>query len=872
MARGTSTLRPRARTLQLDFGSSPMGNRYNAWAFRRIVLAALLTVVPVDHVVAQEVFELNILSTRAEHGIKELSRQTGQSVIYQAAEVKGVTTNELVGRFSLEQALEHILRGTDLSGGLTHGGVITISFENSTHEMREKETMNSKINVFATLISFLMGSGAAHDASAQQTTDEVASASGSPRIEEVIVTARKRSEDLQNTPIAITAMTSSMLADRGVLNAEDLQFHVPNFTFGKNITGGTNIAVRGIGNENIAIAGDAGVAVHLDGHYIQNPSFMTQDFYDVERVEVLRGPQGTLYGKNAIGGSVNIITKQPTEEFEAGLEVQGGNFSSRSVRGYASGSLGDNLQGRIVGVNSKRDGYTKNVTYGSDQDVSDYTAVRGSILFTPTEKLEVYLTGHDYKSDDTVALVIDRYPTEEVLAGFVANPWLSADPYERDPSKVRNDIRAEGSSDSRGYSVDITWELEDMIFRSLSSDIKSSNYRKNDIDGSDQIFSFTSNDYNIDHFSQEFQLMSTNDGGIQWITGLYYYAEDSTGIINVDFFDVFGAPLPDTTLFNIPDTLEATSVGAFAQIGVPVGERLELTFGLRYSGDTKEYSNGFFAPDFGLFGPAVHDKETWSKNTWKLGANYALSDDSMLYATVSTGYKAGGYSFSNIPFDPELVTAYEVGMKSQFSDNKVRLNIAAFYNDYTDKQEENRDPVTAVAIWENAGEAELYGLELEMLASPFEGLQLDTTFSYLHAEYTDFMTSDQLNADIGLQDLSGNTLPRSPKYKIALGMQYRWDLAENGRIAARINYAWQDEQYFRSFNTTRDLQNSYSKSSGSLSWLSSSEVWSVKLFVDNIQDKEVVGNMTQNSPILGGTMNYTYEPPRTYGITISYQI
>ena len=741
---------------------------------------------------------------------------------------------------------------------------------------RNESKKNSKTSFFATVSAILLSvlsptmvNGA-----------ELESDSGASVIEEIIVSAQKREQNLQDTALAITAITGDALQDRGIDNGLGLQFLVPGLSMGESVVGSVYVTMRGVGMGNIFAGGDPGVPIHIDGHYIQSSNYILRDFLDIERVEVLRGPQGTLYGRNAAGGTINIITKRPTENFEASFSVDAGNYSKRLFQAVVSGPFTDKLRGRLVVSNEQRDGFIENVSSVGEQDLldSDYTSIRGMLEYDLTK--DVQLTLSAYHFDDSGNVVIPRrineYPGVGETGPFI-NYWVlnnaGSNITVSDPRKVRQNALRDDSNKAKGMALDINWDLGKVIFRSLSS------YNDNeqvmdslDVDNSDVVtVAHIDTNTGNETFSQEFQLLSNNESQAKWILGLFYYTEDSF-FDEVYDWDNFLVADGTKSIFEDSTVVDAESIAVFGQIEYSVSDKVELVAGLRYNKDKKTSFSVLIIPQFGLVGPAAvitDDSEDWSQVTGKIGVNYHIDDDVLLYTSYSTGYKSGGYNAAQTaPYDQENIEAYEVGLKSLWSDRKIQTNISAFYYDYTNKQESRRDAQGITGL-ENAAAATIWGLELEATARPTPAILFDASVSYLNAEYDEFDTSDFANPGLGVQDLSGNKLSRAPEWKLYLGLQYEWELGSMGQLVARLDRSWVDKQYATAFNRTRDKMDSYHRTNAQLRWDSQDQLWQMALYVQNLEDDDVIAGIDHTGPAVGFGAFGQFLPPRTYGVRIT---
>lgn len=540
-----------------------------------------------------------------------------------------------------------------------------------------------------------------------------------------------------------------------------------------------------------------------------------------------------------------------------------------------TGSLAPGLRGRIAISNERRDGYIENVSsLGGDNFLdSDYTSIRGMVEYDLTEDVLVTLSGYHFKDlgNTSVARRINGNPTS-TLPGFLNYYVINnaePSPTVSNPRQVRLNVSDDVFSRAEGGSLDIEWRLEGVTLRSLSSYNQSESSLFIDSDGSDVVTLHDNPQRSHETFSQEFQILSDAQSKSSWILGFFYYDEisDASEIFDIDNFFVADGTKTVVDLFY---DLDSRALGVFGQIEYPLTDKLDVVGGLRYNEDKKTYTGVLSIPVFGLL-DVLDDSEQWDEITGKLGVNYQLDDDLLLYASYSSGYKAGGYNSTQPVYDPETVDAYEFGLKGQWLDQSLQTNISLFYYEYDDKQELQRDPSIGAAFITNAGAATLWGLELEGVARPAEGLTVDFSFAYLSAEYDEFRTEDGVNPQLGLQNLEGNKVPRSPEWKAYLGIQYEWRMNQ-GQLLARVDSVWVDEQFSSPFNRPgRDLMDSYNRTNAQLTWEANSGLWQSSLYVRNLEDDDVLSNLSDGAasgglPVL---IQGHYFEPRTYGLKIT---
>jgi iron complex outermembrane receptor protein len=729
-----------------------------------------------------------------------------------------------------------------------------------------------------------------------QSADGQGSSSGG--IEEIIVTAQKREQNIQDVPVAISAFSADMLEVRGIASPQDLQQAVPNLSIGEqtNLGGGAKVTLRGVGSENYGPGGDPGVPIHINGHYTQSTAYVFRDMIDVERVEVQRGPQGTLYGRNAIGGNVNLITRRPTKEFEASAAIEVGNYNRRMAQAVISGPITGGIRARVVAAKAVRDGFVEELGIGKDRDSVDYVSLRGSLEVDLAPNFQAYINGYYFKDNgNNYTRRIDRDPNN--TANFF-------------PFKVSSNTPNEGEDRSKGASIDFTLDLGSVELRSLSAYDKTNTSGNYDLDGNPVRLARFGVGIGMKVLTQEIQAVSKGDGPLKWVLGAFYYKEDSNELRTnvIDRFDtdsngftgLTGDQAQPLVIQYSKTRNHADSWAVYGQADYNLTDTLQIEAGLRYTRDRKDYFSGADTvlsdgstrsvptgggrfTTFPLLNQVFFDNTkgtSWSKVTGKLGLNYRLNDDALLYGSYSRGYKAGGYAAKQGAFyDPEVVDAFELGLKGQWAENRVQTNLALFYYNYKNKQElqffgpSAQFPNGGLQLI-NATDATSYGAELEILAKVTKAFQIDMSMSYLHARYGTFIVKDtQLGTPF--QDLAGNILPLAPAMKFNAGAQYDWALGGNaGEITLRGDFSWIGEQFGNALNrkggvlpATGDQIPEYGVVNASLQWKSSDDSLRISLFARNLTNKYAISNSFVNG--LNEVVQSNLKP-RTYGVRIGY--
>jgi len=510
-------------------------------------------------------YEINISQRSVEDALKTLAKQTGIQLLFPFDLVNTLNAHPVKGQYGVMEALEILLQDTGLYGGLTDSGVITIS-QNGFNQNGKGKRMNTnkRKNLLATFVA-LFASGATVQAAAQSDSNNQATAQRA--LDEIIVTVEKREQNLQDVPVAISAFSADMLESRGIDSPESLQFFVPSLSLAEESAGGgIRVTLRGIGTEGQVI-GEPGVPLHINGHYTRSTAYLFRDFHDVERVEVQRGPQGTLYGRNAVGGNVNVITRRPTDEFEGLVGIDAGNYEKRKIQAVLNVPINDQLRTRLAISDHDREGYVENLNPGGeDRNSADYTSIRAAIEYDLTDTVQIYATGYRFDdSGDTMPLT-------------TLDPAFS----EADPFRTLSNAPFGATDESKGAAIDVTWDLGGMEFRSLSAYDETIKSNVNDDDGGNTLRSDSTVGASTDTFTQEFQLLSSDESDLGWVVGAFYYKENQDALI-IALRDI-APPGPRFRIF-VPNEQEITSTAIFGQLDYALTDKVTVVAGLRYTKD-----------------------------------------------------------------------------------------------------------------------------------------------------------------------------------------------------------------------------------------------------------------------------------------------
>ncbi|KQX19438.1 hypothetical protein ASD39_16165 [Sphingomonas sp. Root50] len=726
----------------------------------------------------------------------------------------------------------------------------------------------------------LVSACAASTAWAQQAPAEPAQAAAADApaggIGDIIVTAQKRAENVQDIPLAITAVSGSMLAQRQVTSVDQLSTVAPSVNFG-TYGGAARIAVRGIGFDTVNPGAEGRIAYHVDGVYISRPGAQLGTFFDVERVEVLRGPQGTLYGRNATGGSINVITRAPTTNPSGYANITVGNYGRVAVEAALSGPITDGLEARLAVTSNNRGGYGKNLYTGNGIDDANQRGARAMLRLHPADTLTVDLAADYYRENDNAYGLhyFGQYNPAVPLRGAA----LGGTPTTR-TRDINSEFDPTNKRELYGFAGTVTLDLGDVTLKSLTA-YRHSDYRVlTDLDLTQLNLSYFPFFERAHQFSEELQL-SGGWGDSKWIVGGYYFREKIFGGSQVTRnLLLTGGANRMTNGYRAEGTTNTEALAVFGQLDLAVSDAFKVIVGGRYGHETIRIADTFqldFARDYSptaavLPLPGFPRTARTSANAFtpKVGVEYGLADDALLYATVSRGFKSGGFNLGvNVPaFDPEKIWAYEAGLKFTTADRGLRANLATFYYDYSNLQVSK--VINSSVVTENAASADLYGGELELTAIPAEGVQFDGTMSYLFSKYKDFSSLDPARPALGVLDLEGNRLTQAPKWTINAGAQYSWPMA-GGELTVRGELNYVSRVFFTAFNVNSVGQKGNSKFNAYLNFADDDNHWSASLFVRNITDKVTFANGLVSSAVFGSPITGSVSPPRTFGAMVGYR-
>jgi iron complex outermembrane receptor protein len=672
-------------------------------------------------------------------------------------------------------------------------------------------------------------------------------------LDEIVVSAQRRDESLQNVPIAVVALTSNTLTQMGVTRSDELLSAVPGLDFSRQADGAT-IFIRGVGNPNGGVGQESSVALYIDGVYLPSPIGAMFSFNNIDRVEVLKGPQGTLFGRNATGGVIQVITKDPSSIASAEGTVSYANYEAIESTFYGTTGVTGNLATdlAVYGYNRAQGWGTytfldREAFKGSEWDV------RNKWLWTPGDSTEVRLAIDAGEVKTLEGIGWHQLPGAKGLDGSVYNGHFYDQPDDFPTGAVD---RYGGASLSFKQDTGIGKFVSTTAYRGIKG------YYQIDQDATPTVIFDNYVSQPERTFTQELQLLSATTDRLQWIIGAFFYHDDS----KFDPIRLTGPGFMPLGVFNIRDEQTTTSYAGYAQGTAEIAQSTNFTAGLRYTDDRRGVVGSQEAPGVGVVNTGG-GHASFSKLTWRLALDHKFTPATMGYVSYNRGFKAGLFnlgSYNDPAAKPEILDAYEIGLKSELFDRKLRLNAASFYYNYKDLQV--AVPFPGGESVYNAATARMYGLDLDVTARATEHLTLQGGLNYTHSRYTSFPLGPILTplpaggAATASGDLTGNTPVHAPKFTSVVGANYRYD-TDIGAVDLSATYSYNDGFFWYPDNIERQPVTNIVNAS--IGWTARSGHWGISLWGKNLLSEEYYSQVSESSLGYAGSP----APPRTFGVT-----
>lgn len=694
-------------------------------------------------------------------------------------------------------------------------------------------------------------------------------------LEVVTVTARKVIENLQEVPVAVNTMKSADIRANNLATSQDVLGFTPGAEYIAATPENAGLSIRGVASGGGGASSDTGVLVMEDGEVISRSFMQNNKTFDIGRIEVLRGPQGTTYGRNATAGVVHFIGNRPSDYNEAKITLNVGNYNLRSIEGFINGAITDDVSGRLSGIYESRDGYSEDAITGDSLDNEKSYAVKAQMLYEPSDTFSALFKVHasDLHNEHPLPRKNANYDEPMVTSIPGIGPIAAYMEVSDDPWKVQNSD-ADYKLKIWGASVELQKQYESFNLFSLTSFRDGENSARVDLFGTPDDLVMEDSENNAQTFSQEWRIDNIGKGkALEWQLGLFYLHEDHTRNEVKEALPAFTG-----TFQTIESNNKTNSIGIFSEVSYNFTEKTKVLVGSRYSYDKKEYD--FYHSAVGLLAGVFIDdpsqpviakpEETWSAISGKISLTHQFTDDIMGYASWGSGFKSGGFNdeasnveLANKSFDEETVATIEIGAKMDLLEDRLRLNLTAFDSTYDDIHGNFFLP-SGGNITSNVGDASIKGIEVEMLALLSENIQLQAVLSDYHHKYTNY------DAGIGnSEDVVGNAVQGTPDWTATIALSHSLWLENGAEINSRIDYRGRGDVTQVFIDDPDSVRNTTGSYNAQISYLSQDEVWGVTLWGRNLTNK--VASTAFSPEVAFFSQNATtYKAPRTFGITLDY--
>ena len=710
----------------------------------------------------------------------------------------------------------------------------------------------------------------------------------------IIVTAQRREESLQDVPLAISALDAQRISESGFNDVEDLSSAVPNLNISALWgTSSPKVFMRGIGNNNFNQTAESKVAIYLDQVYLSAPSGQLFQMYDLERIEILRGPQGTLYGKNATGGAISVYSQLPGDLFEGYAKAGYGNWNAFDIEGAMTVPMGETLSMRVAGTYQRRDGYITDLGTGQDVNNLDQWAARAIMRWQPSPDVDIRLNVHGGSSNTTHNNSVHRgifdpaqlalgntvkLPGNAIVAGQGVDIFGYRDP-NPDPYVNTYEGPTFANIDLFGVSLvgDFTFGSGYTLTSVTGYETSQRHVLQEGNGAPSTIFTIDWGPSDFESISQELRLASPSGDAFSWVLGGFIFHERG----DVDnFYDLTDASfaLGGIEAFDQFYVQTTDTYAAFAQVELEVTERLNLSLGGRINHEKRDLDHSSFGTDQNgnnlLPGPLfdISLEESWTEWSGRAALSYDFSDDIMGFVSVNRGFTSGGFNTGafNDPvgalriYDPEIVISYETGLRTTILDNRVQFNVTGFIYDYSDLQVFTFT-AGGLQFIENASDASIMGLEFDLQALVTENFEVGGSLGILDSEYKNFNRTNTGTTE----DLSGNRLIGAPNSQFNLYGRYTLPTSV-GDFVLRGDFTYTGNRYY----DERELVELSSEGAtvnldARLAWTSTDEVIEVAVWAKNLTNEVNIIDVVEVG--LFGYQNVWYNTPRTYGLSVGYR-
>nr|WP_314437212.1 TonB-dependent receptor [uncultured Brevundimonas sp.] len=691
-------------------------------------------------------------------------------------------------------------------------------------------------------------------------------------LDEIVVTAQRREERLSEVPISITAYSAETLEKTGVVDSRGLTQITPGLNF-QSVGSSAQPVIRGIGSSGASVGDSSNVATYVDGVYqpFQAANFL--NFVDLERIEVLKGPQGTLFGRNAAGGAINIVTLNPSFDFGGRLGASYASFGDKQLSAYVEGPITDNLAFNISADYRDSDGFRRDIYLNEDLGYMESRSLRGKLLWNASDTVSVLATAYISRADDLTTFgnqPLDGNTTARRLRPDVLVPT--------EPNTSALSVIPANEINTAGANLKLTVDLGWATLTSLTAYAENRQFVNTDSDLTPASYSQSQIWFRDDMASQDFILASNSDGPLNWIIGASYYREfGEYHIRSYGGLLDFAVNPPLTYGLDITE-VSIDAIAAFGEVTYELTDRLTVIGGVRFSQDTPSFQGTTLNVATNTPGPLASNSETFDSVTARASIRYALTPSINTYFSFSQGFKAGVFnvnSFQLTPVEPETVNAYEIGIKGALN-SALSFDAAAYFYDYSDQQFSAFGTSALNPLLQNAAQSEIKGFEANAILRPLDGLTVRAGFAYTDGEYTDFpgaqgfrKTTDANGVPIGGNtsfnfDASGRPMVRTPKIQGNLTVSYERPLANGGLVAGDISGSYTGRIYHDLAGNFE--QEPYQIWNAKVAYTTPDERWRATLYGTNIFDAEPIGGILVSAL----ATSVTFHKPATVGFRLEY--
>ncbi len=682
------------------------------------------------------------------------------------------------------------------------------------------------------------------------------------KVRTIVITPEGRPVDPQQTPKTVNYFSEQELDRSGIANTIDLQYKTPGFVFKTNALLGQPY-LRGVGSDIISAGAEASVASFIDGVYLPRAFDSIIDFYDLQRVEVIKGPQGVHLGRNVVGGAVSIHTRDPEPYQSAYADLLYGSYNKRQLHAAVNLPITDSsLAFRLAGTTTRREGYSENIYLREDADDENYYAMRAKLLYTPSPNLRLLLSASHSREDSSRAIAPQPDPDNGVNGGILLGGVVPDNPRE-----LSANVSPNLNVQSNRYSARLNWKHDHMEFISTTAWLQTQGALAMDLDGVNTDYSANYPEADSNAFIQEFRLQSPAQKKLSWVSGLFLFNEKARQMLDVR--------LPASGVRSMPEgKVDTLSYAAFGQLAWRFRPHWQSKAGIRYSHDRRKLDLvKTVSKSTGVTISTQNEEQSWQAVTPEFTLEYLPDADKLYYASAARGYKAGGFNTSSIQpaFDPEYLWAYETGIKSTLPEQHIQLNAALFYYDYRDMQLRTppRDaPVGTYPIVINAARSIIKGIDLGARFQPKWNLGFSLAATLLDAKFDDFVSVDPNNPNDN-PDRAGKPLPQAPDISVNLATDYSW-LLKDGKLTLNAEYRYQSSVYFNIYADPQVKQNGYGLLNMSLDFESRNTRWYANLYGRNLTDELYAQTINRSDPLYG--IKRYWGAPRTIGLRFGYRL